>query len=296
MGGSRRCCVSPAWLRLPSCSRDSPSPRPLQEPPHLVLQQPCSSLRARALLAKRGSSHPWLVSPEPVQACTEGQGLRPPLPTPQALPSGPSSRASPVTPPPGPGGQLRRLLWGRRAAGSCPVLCFTAAAARWCPQCEDADHGQLLLGRASALPSPSVWSPWVSSSALSLVCSWVIFLSHLPPPAFWLVTPDSVIPRVHGAAPLTLPCLNAPTPRVPPGRTCPTDGTGGRPRLCSPSAAFITHCPFSKAHREPALKFEEKEKSLKKTQKAEKQEKDIFFLETKTDMHGLRCTYCFFCI
>ncbi|KAM5216886.1 BAR/IMD domain-containing adapter protein 2 isoform 2-T2 [Hipposideros larvatus] len=136
-----------------------------------------------------------------------------------------------------------------------------AAAARWCPQCEDSDHGQLPLGRASALPSPSVWSPSVSSSALLLVCSWVIFLSHLPPPAFWLVTPDSVIPRVHGAAPLTLPCLNAPTPRVPPGRTCQPDSTGGRPRLCSPSAAFITHCPFSKAHREPALKFEEKEKS-----------------------------------
>lgn len=119
-----------------------------------------------------GGPAPGLVSPEPAQAGADGSGLQPPEPLTRAQPL---SRlwGSPVTTPPGP---VASRAAGRAAAGggvrpgSCPVLCFTAAVARWCPQCEDADPGQLLLRRASAVSPPppprSVWSPSVSSSAL----------------------------------------------------------------------------------------------------------------------------------
>lgn len=56
----------------------------------------------------------------------------------------------------------------------------------------------------------------------------------------------------------------------------------GRPRRSPPSTAVLmTRCPSLKAHHEPGLKFEEKEKfkkaKKKKQQKDEKQEKDFFF-------------------
>lgn len=75
-----------------------------------------------------------------------------------------------------------------------------------------------------------------------------------------------------------------PQPVRPARRDRPAGRRGRRPRLCSPSAAFVTRCPFAKARREPALKSEEKEKSQKKVKKLKNRKRTFFFLKTKTCM------------
>lgn len=63
--------------------------------------------------------------------------------------------------------------------------------------------------------------------------------------------------------------------------------------LPQPCGVHDAH-PFSKAGHEPGLEFEKKKKSLKKRKKKKQEKRTIFFfLKTKTDMHGLRCTYCY---
>lgn len=67
---------------------------------------------------------------------------------------------------PAPLPRARRPAAGRRAARQRPVLCFTAAAARWCPQCEDADRAAAQKSSRRPPAPRAVWSPSVSSSAL----------------------------------------------------------------------------------------------------------------------------------
>lgn len=70
---------------------------------------------------------------------------------------------------------------GRRGARPAAVLAlFAAAAARWCPRCED---GHAPPRRSRRLPPCSL--------SLSSVCFWVVFLPRPPLSPFWLVTPDS---------------------------------------------------------------------------------------------------------
>lgn len=132
------------------------------------------------------------------------------------------------------------------------------------------------------LPPRPVWSPSFPPQLL-VVCSRVIFLFYLLPPCLLFGDPRLCDPPGSMVLPhLCSPCLHAP-PRVS-RQAGPASGaaTGGCAHPCSPSAVFMTHCPFLKAHCEPGLKFEEKEKSLKKrNKKNEKQEKHIFFLKHK---------------
>lgn len=189
-----------------------------------------------------GGPAPGLVSPEPAQAGADGSGLQPPEPLTRAQPL---SRlwGSPVTTPPGPGGQSRGWEGGCGGGvrpGSCPVLCFTAAVARWCPQCEDADPGQLLLRRASAVPptpNPGLSGLHRFPPRLSLVSSWVVSLSHLPlHPRLLVRDPRLCDPPGSMVLPhLRSLCLHAPT-RV----LGPAAGQRGRGVL-----AAAPHPPYS---------------------------------------------------
>lgn len=163
---------------------------------------------------------------------------------------------------PAPLPRARRPAAGRRAARQRPVLCFTAAAARWCPQCEDADRAaaQKSSRRPPRPPGCLVSIGLLLRSRRCLPGSF--FFPTCPLPAFRLVTPDSdppgsmVLPHIRSL------CLHT-RPRA--------SRQAGRPRRSPPSTAVLmTRCPSLKAHHEPGLKFEEKEKFKKAKKKTTK--------------------------
>ena len=212
----------------------------------------------QACVGQRGAARPWAHLPR----TSPGR----PVPPTWARPASRLSSRAGQPADPEPWAEPRQE---RRAAWQCPVLCPTAAAARWCPQCEDADHGRPPLGRVPPICVVSVGS---------LLCSrWFVlglfFFPTCPLPAFWLVTPDSEIPQGPWCCPTSAPRVYTPPPPCARWAGAAGGAAGaGRPCLCSASAVFTMHCPLLEAHHEPSLKFEEKEKSKKKKKKEKKRQ------------------------
>lgn len=193
-----------------------------------------------------------------------------------AASSAPSVRSTPVLClPGGPGGQ-RELLKGallgagRFAACGWVALCSQAAVlcfvSQW--QRHAGVHSVRTLTPGSRcseeLPRlPPGLRPFSSSALAGLFLGC---FSFPPAPAFWLVTPDSVIPQgpwCCSIRPRPPYGVYAPHPVCPSlsSRNCQAGPAGpcGAPSA-PPSSVRGTHC-FSKARREPGLKFGEKEKS-----------------------------------
>lgn len=118
--------------------------------------------------------------------------------------------------------RARRPAAGRRVARQLSCALFTAAAARWCPQCEDADRAA--AQKSSRRPPPPGLSGLHRSPPLSLVSSWVVFLSHLPPPRLSVGDPrlcdppgSMVLPHLRSLCLHTRPCAPVRPARWPAG-------------------------------------------------------------------------------
>lgn len=220
-----------ALLREPSLARPLCAPfsssRALSWPGPLWAALAPPWRLARLVHSRPGASALLLGSPEPAPAHTGGWGQLPPVPRPRL--SRLARGCAHPQPPQGPGAPWPAALSAEAAAAgpcgrSCPVLCSAAAVARWCPQCEDADHGQPLLGRAPA-PHPSGLHRSLLSSRRFVLGSF----SFPPAPSRLSVgDPRLCDPQSPWCCPTSAPMFtHAPSPCAPPGGTGRPGGAGG---------------------------------------------------------------------
>lgn len=117
-----------------------------------------------------------------------------------------------------------RAAAGRRVPSSRPVLCSAAAAARWCPQCEDADAGSCCPEALPPLRPVCLASP-VYTLAPLVSPGWC-FSPTGPAPCLLVGAPRLCDPPGSMVLPhLCTPCLHAP-PVCPARRELPPGGAG----------------------------------------------------------------------